>query len=133
MRPDYTKIADNDPGGDLEVAFAAMLILTEESTPDEVKITYRTVGRDIGFAESMELEDKLKASENVPYWIDNTLNTEGVNVNDPQTAGVLAGLALSEGLADAIVALGVITSLMLPTLRIGELQTARDKRTRGEA
>lgn len=135
MRPDYTKIADNDPDleGDLQTSFNAMLVLTEESTPDEVMVTYRMIGRDIGFAESMEFEDKILASELAPYWLDKSLNAEGVNINDPQSTAVLTSLALSEGLADSIIALGVITSLMFPTLRLGELQTARDKRVRGEA
>ncbi len=132
MRPNYTKIADNDPSGDLETALAKMLLMTEEVTPDEVMVTYRTVGRDVGLAESKEFEDALIASADIPLWVNEALNSDGLNVNDPQTAGTLKEI-LNADLADSIIALGVLTSLMFPSLRAGELQTARDKRIRGEA
>ncbi len=131
-RPDYTKIADNDPSGDLETALATMLLMTEESVPEEVMITYRTVGRDVGLAESKVFEDALVDSDAIPSWVNTALNDGGINVNDPQVAGTLLTLLGAE-LANSIIALGVTTNLMFPSLRDGELQTSRDKRIREEA
>ncbi len=129
---DYKKIADNDVGGEIDVALPVMKLLTEQNTPDEKMVTYRNIGSNVGLAESLEFETKIKAAETLPEWVNISLSNDGINVNDSQVAGVLSGLGLADGVADSIIALGVEDNLMFPNLRAGHLEVARAKRLAGE-
>ena len=127
----YKKIADSDPGGDFDAALAAMLLITEDSTPASL-VTYRGIGADVGLAASLELETAIKASASIPEWVNISLSTDGINVNDPQVAAVLTALSLTDGVADAIKAIGLITTNSFPNLKAGHLEVAREKRLSGE-
>ena len=134
MRPDYTKIADNDPTGDLQVAFDAMLLLTEDVTPETHLINYRLVAKDLTMAKSKTLQEAVVATAAIPDWVDTAMaGGDGININAPEVPNALTAMGLTAELKAEILALGVSTNLMFPSLKLGELQTARDKRTRGEA
>jgi hypothetical protein len=124
----YKLIADNDPSGELETAFAAMAAETVTSTP-EVMVTYRQIGETVSLAASAELETALNDSGNgIPSWVDTALTKDGINVNDPQVADVLGSLSSS---AADITAMGVVTSPVYAGLKIGHLANARQMRMDG--
>ena len=128
MSVDYKLIADNDPAGELQTAFDAMAAETVTSTP-EFMVTYRKIGQSVSLAASAELETALKdASNGIPSWVDSVLAKDGINVNDPQVAGVLAALSSH---AAAITAMGVVTSPKYAGLKIGHLANARQMRADG--
>ena len=133
-RPDYTKIADNDPTGDLQVALDAMKLLTEDVTPETHLINYRQVAKGLTMAKSKTLQEAIVATANIPDWVDVAMaGGDGININAPEVPSALTAMGLTEELKAEILALGVSTKLMFPDLRLGELQTARAKRLAGEA
>jgi hypothetical protein len=126
---DYKLIADNDPAGELETAFAAMAAETVTSTP-EVMVTYRKIGEVVGLAASAELEVALKNTDNgIPSWVNAALNGGGVNVNDPQVSDVLEALVPDN--AEAITAIGVVTTAKYKSLKMRSLSKARLMRAEG--
>jgi hypothetical protein len=126
---DYKQLADNDPGGELETAFASMSAETVTSTP-EVMLTYRRISAGVSLAASAELEVAVNASAQMPSWVDKALSTDGIDVNDPQTAGLLAMLVPDH--AAAIQAMGVVNvSKYGAGFKIGHLQNARQMRDEG--
>ncbi len=130
MSIDYKKIADNDVGGELDTALATMKLLTETVKLDEKLITYRTIAAQVDLAASAELETAIKGAETMPEWVHTSLSNTGININDPQTEGVLNKLGLSD--AQSIIDIGVDEVLMFPSLRAGHLEVARAKRIAGE-
>ncbi len=126
---DYKLLADNDPGGDLQQAFDLMSIQTVDSTP-EVLMTYRTIASKVGFAESGELEAAVLGEPTLPQWLNVDLQSRGIDVNDPQVAGLLNTL-VSAATAANITAAGVIVSPKYPNMKVGHLKNARDQRNDG--
>jgi predicted TIM-barrel enzyme len=124
---DYKNIADNDPGGDLEIAFATMAAMTVSSTPEKM-LTYIGVAKATSFAAAVELQASVKA--NVPEWVDSALNGDGIDVNDSQSQALLNSI-VSKETADAIIASGVETNPVYPGLKVGHLANARQKRAKG--
>lgn len=126
---DYKLLADNDPGGNLDTAYAAMSTETITTNP-ELMITYRKIGADCGLAVSAELEAAVKADANIPDWVNTALANDGINVNDPQVSATLASLVSAES-ATSISALGDVVELKYPNLKKGHLQNAREMRQEG--
>lgn len=126
---DYKKIADGDPGGDLEVAFAAMAVEEVVVTPAPEKLmTYRSIANEVGFAASGELEaGVLDASNGMPQWLNIDLQSRGIDVNNPNVAGLIGALVTATT-ATNILAAGVTYALVYPNLKAGHLETSRIKR-----
>jgi len=126
---DYKLIADNDPTGTLDSAFASMSAETITTNPEKL-VTYISVANQVGFAESGELEAGVLSDTTLPKWVDKSLNTGGVNVNDPQVAGLLSVL-VSAATSTKILAMGDVLSPKYPNLTMGVLADARRLRTEG--
>ena len=133
---DYIKLADNDPGGDLESAYVSMKAETEVTNP-ELKLTYTSVGNQVSLAASAELQAAvLNVGSGIPEWVDNALKGSGIDVNNAQTQGLLTQLGSNSYItvanADAIKALGNKTVAKYPELSSMEfLKKARTLRTAG--
>lgn len=126
----YKSIADNDPGGDLETAFNTMADEVITETP-EVMITYRKIGAAVSLTASFELEAAIKASAQIPTWVDDVLRTDGIDVNDPQVSATLGALVSAQTAAD-ILLMGQITKPKYEGLKLGHLQNAREMRSEGK-
>lgn len=129
MSVNYKLIADNDPGGTLEDAYTAMSAETVTTAP-KVMVTYRKVAASVNLEASAELEASVIASVDVPDWVNIALADGGINVNDPQTEGLLSTL-VSPQTASAILDMGIVTDPKYPGLKIGHLSNARQMRTEG--
>jgi len=126
----YKKIADNDVGGELDAALSTMKLLLETVKPAEKLITYRTVAAEVNLAASAELETAIKGAETMPEWVHTSLSNDGININDPQTEGVLNNLGLTD--AQSIIDIGIDEVPMFANLKAGHLEVARAKRLAGE-
>lgn len=129
---DYKLIADNDPGGDIETAYAAMAAETVTSTP-ETRLTYLSIANRVGYAAAAALYDRVIA--NMPAWINQAMMQGGVDVNNPQTAGILNSLVgggFTAKMMSDIINAGVESSPKYPGLKIGHLANARQKRAAGD-
>tara|TARA_S200002703_G_scaffold1263_1_gene2210 strand:+ start:11128 stop:11535 length:408 start_codon:yes stop_codon:yes gene_type:complete len=134
MIVDYKLLADNDPGGYIETAFAAMQAETVTSAQDR-KLSYIDIANEAGFQVATNLQLKIKAAIDAgvfPDLVDSALKGDGININDPQVAVVISTLGLSAGDEAAVLDLQNVTSAKYPNLRIGHLSDARRKRERGE-
>jgi hypothetical protein len=129
MSVNYKLIADNDPGGELETAFSLMENVTAETTP-EVMLTYRRISAGVSLEASAALELAVNAAPAIPSWVDKALSTDGVDVNNTQTVGLLAALVPDH--ATAIQAMGtVVVPKYGSGFRVGHLQNARQMREEG--
>lgn len=127
---DYKLLADNDPSGDLETAFAAMSAETVTTHP-QTMITYRKIGGQVSLSASAELESGVTGSVSIPSWVDKALSTDGIDVNNPQVAAVIGSLVSAETAA-AILALGDIVEPRYKGLKIEQLEKARQLRQEGK-
>ena len=133
----YTAIAGADIGGELDVAYAALKALSVDSTANEHLMSYLSIANQVDFATSMALEVVVKAAvgaSQLPAWVDTRLNNTGIDVNNPQTAGLLTSLVagpFTQAMVDAIVAAGVTQVFTFPSVQLGHLQNAREKRIAG--
>lgn len=105
----------------------------------EHKQTYISLSADIGVVLVAQLEICVGlaiVAGDLSSWIESALNDKGINVNDPQVVAVLTSLVGSHGftteLVDAIVGTGSEQLLKFPGLKPGHVQTALQKRYRGE-
>ena len=125
---DYKFIADNDPGSDLDLAFLSMSIETVTSNPEKL-MTYRSIANEVGYAESVELENGTAA---LAKWVNSDLQGRGIDINSPQTAELLGSGIVSNETATKLLAAGVVSSPKFPGLKKGHLQNARQMRVAGE-
>jgi len=133
MSIDYKAIADNDPTGDLQVAFDAMVLLTQDVTPEIHLLNYRLVAKDLTMAKSKTLQEAVIATAAIPAWVDDAMaGGDGININAAEVPNALIAMGLSAELRAEILALGVITSPMFSNLKIGHLKMASEKRLAGE-
>jgi len=139
---DYKLLADNDPGGDLQIAFEAMKAETVTQAQGR-KLTYLQIANEVDFATATALQKRISAlvvAGTFPEWLDASLKAEGVNINDPQIHGeqgalnalVGDGAEFSQVQADAIAALKNVTTLKYSGLKLGHLETARAMRLKGD-
>ena len=127
---DYKLLADNDPGGDLEVAFNLMYEQTVATYPQKL-MTYIDIASRAGFFVSAELQNAVVDNVGIPSWVDIALSRDGVDVNDEQTQSVLSSI-VSEETALAISALGVELISRFPQLTsVRHLDKARVMRADG--
>jgi len=125
MSVDYKLLADNDLGGDLDAAFATMSAETITSTP-EVMVTYRRISAAVSLEASATLEAIVQGMETMPSWVDKALATDGIDVNNPQVAGLLDSIIPE--FSAAIIAMGIVTTPRYAGLKIGHLANARQKK-----
>lgn len=135
---DYKLIADNDPGGDLEAAFATMAAETVSVPIPGKRQTYLSIADEAGFTEATALSATVDAAVSggqLPKWVDTALERDGIDVTNPQVGPILNGLvnaSLTQAMVDAILATGIEQQPKYPGLKEGHIQNARQKRTRGE-
>jgi len=129
MSVNYKDLADNDPGGELQSAFDKMRAETITVNP-EYMVTYRTIGSLVGLAESAELEIAVKAASSIPEWVNTSLASDGIDVNDAQVSATL-GVLVSEATAAKITELGNVVVPRRTGLKIGHLANARQMREEG--
>ena len=127
---DYKQIADGDPSGDLDTAYAAMAAETINTTPEQL-MTYRSIASKVSFAASAELESAILAVPAYSGWLNTDLQARGIDVNDAQVAGLI-GTIVSAPTAAAIVAAGIVVVPKYAGLKIGHLANARQQRAAGE-
>jgi len=134
---DYTAIANGDPGGDLTTAFSVMKAETITVAADKM-CNYISVAREVGFAVAAALESRVNeliSAGAFPSWLKAALENDGININDPQVAGLVASLVdgstFTQTQADAILAMSQVLSDKYPNLKEGYLQDARRKRAGG--
>ena len=125
---DYKFIADNDPGSDLDLAFLSMSIETSTSNPEKL-MTYRSIANEVGYAESVELENGTAA---LAKWVNADLQGRGIDINSPQTAALLNSGIVSSETSSKLLAAGVVITPKFQGLKIGHLQNARQMRAAGE-
>lgn len=125
---DYTAIADGDPGGDLEAAYATMLAETITQSRGQHPVTDLRVAGEIGLAAAEEFFTSIEAvvSSRVIGWF----RTTGVDINHPDTIATLN--AINPPHKDAVLAMGNETVSKYPGLTIEHLKKARTKRAAGE-
>lgn len=134
---DFALIADFDPGGDIETAFASIAAETKAVTA-EYRMNYLTIACDVGLVESAALETVISnaiAAGTLPKWVDTKMNGDGLDINNSKTVEVLGTLIVdpfTQTMADAIIAAGVSTSSKFPNLKLQHVTQARAMRTAGK-
>lgn len=132
----WTFIADNDPGGDLATAYAAMSAETVASS-EEVRVTDIDMAREAGFGQANNFLDGLQDAANasaIPQRVMRWIENPGIDVNNSQVVSVLNGLVptyVSQAQVDALLALGRVPKY--PGLRQEDLEKARRLRSEGKA
>ena len=135
---DYKLIADNDPGGDLETAFAQMQAETVTVPVPGKRQTYLSIADEVGFTEAATLSATIAAAVQagqLPRWVDIALEGPGIDVTNAQVGPILTSLvnaSLTSEMVNSIIATGTETQPKYAGLRIGYLADARRKRERGE-
>jgi len=128
----YKLIADGDPGGNIDTAFASMKAETVTTSP-EVRLTYLAVARSVGAGAASKLNARVLATQSP--WVDHALNNEGVDINNPQIPALLNSMVnatFTQANADAVKAIGNVTQSKYPRLRQGHLEDARRLRAEGK-
>lgn len=137
---DYKLLADNDPGGDLDTAFATMSAETVTSNPVK-RMNYIDVSDECGYALAVKLATAIAAAIGgglMPDFVETVMNGRGLDVNNAQVQAQLQALADNPAVefdaADMalLTSKGAVSSPKYPGLKVGHLDDARRKRTAGE-
>lgn len=129
MSVDYKLIADEDPGGDLEEAYATMKARTVLNEKREARYTDQDIAREIGFALANQFLDDVEAAvpPRVMYW----LKTLGIDVAHLDTRAVLTNINPRN--VDLVLALkDEIVPKYGIGFKLGHLQNARQYRLEGK-
>jgi hypothetical protein len=124
----YAFIADYDPGGDLEAAFATMAGETFVQLRAEYIVTDVRIAGVLGMTAAVEFLDAVEAA--VPERAINWIRSTGVNICHPETIAILN--AINPPHKDLVLAMGEESVLQHPGLTIEQLKKARLKRAAGE-
>ena len=130
MSIDYKLIADEDPGGDLETAFATMSSRMVSNTKLQARYTDQDIAREIGFGKANAFLDDvaLQVPERVMYWIQNL----GVDLAHLDTIAVLNSLdPAPRNLADVLALKDETVPKYGHGFKLGHLQNARQYRLDG--
>lgn len=128
---DYRAIIEDDPGGDLETATAALAAMTVESMQDK-SVTYVSIAREAGADVADAFQDRvaeLSAANVLRGWVSEALETEGLNVNNPQVVArlnAMVGGGFTQAHTDAILAMRVSSRQKHPGILPGHVQNARE-------
>jgi hypothetical protein len=131
MSINYKLIADDDPGGELETAFATMSVVTVVNEKIQARYTDQDIAREIGFGPANQFLDDVEAAVpgRVAYW----LRTLGIDVAHIDTINVLNNLDPAPRNLNLVLAL---KNEKIPKygfgFKEGHLQTARKKLAEGK-
>lgn len=125
---DYTAIADGDPGGALEEAYATMTAATITQSRGPHPVTDIRVAGEIGLTAAEEFFAAVEAA--IPARVVGWFHSVGVDINHPDTVATLN--AINPPHKDAVLAMGNETVPEYPGLTIEHLKKARAKRAAGE-
>jgi len=137
MNVDYKFLADNDPGGELEVAFSAMAA-EKIIEPHELILTDKGLANKLGLTKAIAFKENLKSAvvagalpQDVIDWFVST----GIDINHPDVEITLNALRVAGFLTLAQVSdvlnLRNKDNPKYPGLKIGHLQNAREWRAEG--
>lgn len=135
MNVDYAAIANADPGGDLNSAFATMAALTEAPvSKGEYQVNQTDLVRMLTLEDATTLRKAFEFAvglDQLPPWFITALDRDGVNICHPQLTGKIPDMVsagkLSQDQADSFLALGIDIKKTFPRLSHGQLQNAREK------
>jgi len=130
MSVDYKFIADNDPSGDLEAAFATMSAETVSTKP-KLPLTYTGIADKTDVINANLLASRVSAS--LPDWIHDAMKDKGLDINNPKVQVVISdSLGLSDVEARKILDAGIILEPKYGgNFKIGHLSNARQARIDG--
>jgi len=153
----YKQIVDAIPPAQLSTAIAALTpdfrfmdietvkpclasveALTVTNSRGNAKYSYQLFSAQIGMADTSKLEKSVIsaiAADDLPQWVNKTLNGVGININDPQINGalqILLGHGGDQDMIDAILAEQNVTTKEFPQIKLGHVQNAIQKRAAGE-
>lgn len=139
----YAAIADRaqEIGGDYLTAFSVMAaeteIVTLEANWESRLAILSRLGVAMGATVIGKIEAAISADPNLPdILIDMVRSERGVNLADPETIGLIgalvAGGALTQAEADALLASNTETTAKWPGLKPGHVQNALEQRAAGE-
>lgn len=128
MTIDYTLIADNDPGGDLETAYATMFAETVVNERSNAVFNDRDIAMEVGFTLANQFLDDLEAA--APARIMRWIETIGLDLAHQDVIDAITNIAPRN--------LSVVLALKDETLprygvsfNEGHLQSARELRAVG--
>jgi len=134
MRVNYQQLAQDDPGGTLDEAFAIMSNKKVDVIID-VRLNDVALASRVGIGKAMQFQGALKAAVadgGMPGDVLDWFNGSGIELNNNESIGLLNSMAdngyISLQLRDEIIALRVVKKDMYPGLKIGHLQNAREKK-----
>ncbi len=125
----------------IRAAFDKIVDLSETVSKGYAKQSYISLSSKIGMASTVKIElfiNNLISAGKLSSWVDSALRGSGLNVNDPQIVGLLNQELLAgnpdidQALVDEIVGTGSETVRTFQGLKVGQVQTAIQKRFRGE-
>lgn len=125
---DYTLIANEDPGGTLEQAYATMVDRRVSVSRGVYKITDIMVAAEIGLSKAESFLSAVEAA--VPARVSHWIKTGGIDINHPDTIATLTAINpphLAEVLpmgSESVCPYGA-------GFKIGHLQNARQMRADG--
>lgn len=133
----WTQIANGDPGGTIDQAFASMSAETIPNTLEK-RVTDVDMARDMGFSQTNNFLSGLQAAIDasaIPQRVMRWIETVGLDVNNAQVATVLGSLATSGYITNAqvtaVLALGRVAKY--PGLQKWHIEKARRLRLEGKA
>ena len=121
----------------VETCYNSIKDTTETINRGDVKYNYSALSGEIGIATASQLEASVIAAiegNDLPKWVNTSLNTLGININDPQIAGALAILVpygLTQPMIDDILSVQNETKVIFQGLKLGHVQNAIQKRAEG--
>ena len=136
---DYKAIADGDQGGDLRVEYERMKAEMVSTTPMK-RMNYRKIATECNYDCAAKLSKAIASAigaGSMPPFVEAMMNNEGLDVNDVQVQAQLDALVASpidyeQADMDELVAAGVVQTHKYPSMRMGYLQNAREKREAGK-
>lgn len=129
MSVNYKLIADDDPGGKLETAFESMSKVTESRSRGSFRVNDIMIVAVLGSTDGHEFLDAVEGSNLLPERAKLWLRGEGIDINHPDTAGVLRAMNPNPPHLEKVLAMGnEIVPKYGAGFKAGHLQTAREKR-----
>ena len=122
---DYKKIADGDPGGDLQAAYEAMIAETEQVSRGEYRVTDKMIASALGLAAANDFLDAVEMA--VPARVTSWLKSGGIDVNHVDTVSTLT--AINPPNVVAVLAMGKEAVSKYPAMEITHLEKARSMRS----
>lgn len=120
---DYQKIRDNDPGGTVEEAVAALSVLTEVVALDESRVNVRSVGDRYGIAAAEGIRQTIAA--NYPAWVEELYLSDGLDVCSSGTTEQINAPPFTAEQVTQLLSFQTEQRRVFPRIRYGDVEKAR--------